>query len=198
MVVRHGETYWNAEGRCQGRLDRPMNDRGRRQVDALAESLRNVAIAAAYSSPLLRAAETAKAIARDVPVHLVPDLSELNYGALQGQRFADWPEEVLRQWEADPWSVTFPGGESLCDVRLRVSRAFRRIADAHRCGYVLISGHGHVNRVLLSEMLGLANDAFWRIAQPNTGTFFLTRDTVGWSAMPSSFQCVDAQTREAP
>jgi broad specificity phosphatase PhoE len=75
LLVRHGETDWNAEGRLQGQTDRPLNDFGRRQARQLAEQLESEELEAIYSSDLARARETAKIVGErlGLPVGLNPD-----------------------------------------------------------------------------------------------------------------------------
>jgi len=84
LLVRHGETDWNAEGRLQGHTDRPLNDFGRRQAAALAERLADDDIDAVYASDLARARETAEILADRLGLAVVtdPDLRERNWGQL--------------------------------------------------------------------------------------------------------------------
>ena len=173
-LVRHGETHWNARGLHQGTADVSLSARGVAQVGALAARLRQVAFDAAYSSALQRARDTAACIlaGRDVTLATDPALGELAYGAWQGKSRDAWQRDdpaVVARWDAAPWSVTFPGGESLDDVHRRVVPAWERIVAAHRGQCVLVSAHGHVNRVLLIHALRLPRDGFWTIAQPNAG-----------------------------
>lgn len=170
-LVRHAETEWNAEARCQGRADAPFSRLGQQQLAMLAEALTDVEFDAAYTSPLPRAQRTAEAILAGSRLRAasVPDLAELDYGEYQGSLFDEWPRELLAQWRSDPWSVSFGGGESLDDVKSRAVAAFRRIVAAHPGETVLVSAHGHVNRVLLLA-LEQSSRSFWDVDQLN-GTF---------------------------
>jgi broad specificity phosphatase PhoE len=167
-LVRHAETVWNAEDRCQGRAGAPFTPRGEQQLVALAESLRRVKFDAAYTSTLERARRTAEAIlhGRGLRAVGVPELMEIDYGAYQGQLFSDWPAGALEKWRKDPWSVAFPDGESLHGVRARTVGVVRRIASAHAGETILVSAHGHVNRLLLAELVPDTRE-FWSIEQPN-------------------------------
>src|SRR6476659_10216608 len=82
ILVRHGETDWNAAGRLQGHTDRPLNDYGRTQAKRLAEQLAGDGIAAIYASDLSRARETAESLG--LPVLVDPDLREKNWGSWEG------------------------------------------------------------------------------------------------------------------
>src|ERR1700704_4943984 len=86
LLVRHGETDWNAEGKLQGHTDRPLNDHGRRQAQALAERLAGNSIDAVYASDLSRARETAEMVGEKLglPVLVDPDLREKNWGNWEG------------------------------------------------------------------------------------------------------------------
>jgi len=174
-LVRHGETDWNADGRCQGTTDVPMNAVGVAQVQALAQELAHVAFDAAYTSPLARTRETATAILRRQRLRAmpVPELIELSYGALQGTTSASWDPSFATAWRDDPWSVAFPGGESLAMVRERAVPVLQRIVAMHSGETVLISGHGHLNRVLALHTLGRPEHEFWALEQANASALVL-------------------------
>ena len=183
-LVRHGETDWNATQRCQGTVDVPLNACGRNQAEALADALRDVRFDAAYSSPLARARRTAETILRrsDVRVTSMPALSEMSYGAWQGLTPDEWPDDARSRWTNSPWQMTFPEGESLDMVQQRVGPVIDQIVRRHAGETVLISGHGHANRVILISAGYCARDAFWDIAQPNGGAWVLEYDTEGTRA----------------
>src|SRR3954469_18439411 len=86
LLVRHGETDWNAEGKLQGHTDRPLNDYGRRQAEALAERLAEERVDAVYARDLARTRETAEIVGArlGLPVVLDPDLRERNWGTWEG------------------------------------------------------------------------------------------------------------------
>jgi len=168
-LVRHGETEWNADGRCQGRADADFTEAGRQQLISLAAELASVTLDAAYTSPLPRAMRTADAIltGRSLRARRVDALSEISYGRLQGTRFADWPAPLHDTWRRDPWSVAFPDGESLASVETRVLPAFEMIIAAHPGETVLVSSHGHVNRLILAAYHARPRADFWSIEQVN-------------------------------
>ena len=119
IIIRHGESVWNREGRYQGQMDAPLSELGLRQAEALAERLRNEPLDAIFTSPLQRAARTAEAIARyhpHVPMHTALALLEIHHGEWQGllveeviERYGDG----LREWRQHPTRAQMPGGEAL-------------------------------------------------------------------------------------
>lgn len=119
LYLRHGETAWNAQGLAQGRSDIPLNARGVTQAEEAAETLAAVGIDAVVASPLARAAETARIVARrlGLPVHTEPLLQEVSFGTLEGAVLGAWYEDWLRS-EATP-----AGGESFHELRDRARRA---------------------------------------------------------------------------
>ena len=150
-----------------------MNAAGIAQVERLSAILRETNLDAAYTSPLGRSRTTADMLLRGRGVQAVsdPDLAELSYGTLQGQVPREWPEELRSGWQAAPWSITFPEGESLELVRRRAIPVVRRIVTAHPREMILVSAHGHLNRVVIMDLLSLDRDSFWSIAQPNAGAY---------------------------
>lgn len=146
LVVRHGETAWNVEGRYQGQADPPLNDRGTAQAEEAAARLENAGVDAIYTSPLKRAAQTAEAIARrlSLPVRTDPRLMEIHQGRWQEQLVTDiqmqYPE-LLAQWRADPWSTSPPDGETLQAVRQRVTAAVADIVARHPDETVVVVTH---------------------------------------------------------
>ena len=125
-LVRHGQTEWNRELRFRGRADIPLDEDGHKQASAIADTLRGKDINAIYTSPLRRSVETARpvAIVFRVETTTVQEFIDINYGDWEGlacdevrQRYA----AVYRQWSEHPDLVTFPGGESLDDVKRRAA-----------------------------------------------------------------------------
>ena len=177
-LVRHGETDLNAANRCQGSLDVPMNAAGEAQVVELRARLADIRFDAAYTSPLGRASNSARILLNDseVPLTNVAALTELSYGKWQGTSHAEWPGNAAAQWRDNPWATTFPDGESLADVQRRVVPALHEIVRAHSAEShqkILVTAHGHVNRVLLLELMKRNADEFWSVKQVNCETWKL-------------------------
>jgi broad specificity phosphatase PhoE len=152
--VRHGESEANAARRFAGRTDSPLTERGRKQAEAVAETLAKVHFDRIVSSPLARCRDTAVVIARrhQLPVDLEPDLVEIDVGEKTGAPF----DEIvgLPEWRDDGF-VAWPRGETLDQVLSRTHRVITRIAAESSGQRVLVVGHGGVTRILMSHFLGM-------------------------------------------
>ncbi len=136
VLVRHGATDWNLQGRCQGATDRELHVTGIRQAQELAALLANESIQAVYSSGLKRARQTASLISQphNLPVIVEEDIRELNHGALEGLTFTEikarYPD-FLQRWRTEPAEIQVPGGERLADVADRAWSGLNRIVEQH-------------------------------------------------------------------
>jgi probable phosphoglycerate mutase len=142
IFLRHGETENNRLGLVAGASDVPLNATGQAQARAAAQRLTAGGIDAIWSSPLRRARDTADCVAQalGLPVLVVPELAERNWGELEGR-----PRELRQR------GVTPPGGESLEAFRARTLRGLQQIAPSR---LPLIVAHSGTFRVL-SDWLGL-------------------------------------------
>ena len=102
VLIRHGETAWNAERRLQGHLDIDLNEEGQRQARALAAALANEHFDVLVSSDLARASQTAKALGdlTGLPLYIDGRLRERCYGAVEGLRHADIEARFPREYAA--------------------------------------------------------------------------------------------------
>ena len=171
-LARHGESDWNVARRWQGHADRPLTELGRRQAAELAERLAEVPLDAVYSSDLLRARETAEAIAgpRGLPVHALRELREIDVGSWSGltrpeaeERF---PEAYLR------WTQGGHGwddGEEYEQMAKRVVDAVLGVAARHPGGCALVVAHGGPIRALHAVALGIDLSSHRRVrpVEPN-------------------------------
>jgi broad specificity phosphatase PhoE len=145
LLVRHGETDWNAEGKLQGHTDRPLNDCGRRQAKALAGRLAAERIDAVYASDLSRARETAEILGEKLGLAVVvdPDLREKNWGTWEGLT----SDERLH--------IEFEGETSEAH-RDRTLSAVQRIVERHPEGRIVVVTHGASLRRLQAAVSGFA------------------------------------------
>lgn len=161
LLVRHGETDWNLEQRIQGQLQISLNAKGRRQAELAAERLAQYEFAAAWSSDLARARETAEVILARLPglgLGLDEALREANFGLWEGLTYGEFravAPEAAAQWIEAPEEVEAPGGESLVQMRARVVAFARELLDQHPDTTVLLVTHGGPIRALVAEVSGV-------------------------------------------
>lgn len=173
LLVRHGETPWNREGRYQGRSDIPLSDVGQSQVRALGKRLAHIPISLAISSPLSRTRSTAEAIlaGRDLTLETDEALIEISHGKWEGQLASDIEishAEMFGTWRSRPDRdvPAGPDAETLGDVEERawpvLVRTCARLAADQTA---LIVAHDAVIRVLLCRVLGLPLTRVWMFRQ---------------------------------
>jgi probable phosphoglycerate mutase len=165
LLIRHGETEWNREGRVQGyHADSPLTETGREQVRALAERLAREGIDALHSSDAGRTRDTADPIGMATRLPVVHDkaLRERNYGVFEGRTFAEvereFPAEYERFRTRDSGYVP-PGGESATQFRDRVMAALERIAAEASGTRVAVVTHGGVLGIAYRNAMAVALDA---------------------------------------
>ncbi len=145
VLVRHGETDWNRDNRFQGHADPPLNDTGRAQARALAAELRNEPIAALYTSPLVRAAETAAILGEPLGLEPLtdPSLKEVDVGSWSGLTRTDierrFPDGFAR-WLAHGHG--WDDGETYAELGERVVAGLLTIGARHSDASVLAVTHG--------------------------------------------------------
>ena len=169
-LVRHGETEWARLGRHTGRTDIPLNERGQAQAVGLGDRLRGQSFALVLTSPLSRAADTARLGGFGDVAVVDNDLREWDYGDVEGMR-TDEIRERHPGWTI--WRGPWSGGETIDDVAARADRVLARARDIN--GDVLLFSHGHLLRVLAARWLALAPAAggMWALS---TATISL----LGW------------------
>ena len=176
VLVRHGETDWNRQGRFQGQIDIPLNTNGLSQAEAAGRALAAVHIDRAYTSAMARPRQTAEAILRPhpgVPLTSTRGLVEIGHGLWEGQLeseiAAGWPD-LLAAWKVAPQTVQMPEGETLQQVWDRSLQTWQRIAlslASHETA--LVVAHDAVNKTILCALLGLSPADIWAIKQGNGG-----------------------------
>lgn len=160
LLIRHGETDWNKEGRWHGQLDVPLNARGLEQAERITELLENQPVSAVYSSDLQRALSTARVLAEDKVAPLIPDhrLREIDQGKWQGLRVSDIKElyapEFHSHWR-DSLDGGPPGGETARQVQRRALAVVREIVQRHPHETVAVVSHGFTIAMLRLRFMGL-------------------------------------------
>ena len=158
-IIRHGKTAMNQANVLQGRSDCPLSEEGVRQAEEAAERLRGIRFSHVFSSPLRRAAQTARIIASDVPLKTDDRLIEMDYGPYEGVSLEQMPSE-LRTFFSDFVHNPAPRGmEPLSDVVKRAGAFLEEIRFLS--GDILISTHAIAMKGLLEYLTPDAQGAFW-------------------------------------
>ncbi len=176
ILVRHGETDWNMQGRFQGQIDIPLNKNGKAQANAAGSFLRKEIINKAYSSSLSRPLETANLILRkntnsDIKVKQEKGLIEIGHGLWEGKLESEiaksWPS-LLKDWKEHPASVQMPEGETIKEVAVRSLKCWKNICqELKEDETALVVAHDAVNKTILCHLLGLSPADIWMIKQGN-------------------------------
>ncbi len=170
MLVRHGEPEDAARGRCYGKLDIGLSERGREQVRRTTRWLENTPVAAIYTSPRRRARESAEITGNQLlrDVYVEDRLCEIDFGEFEGMTYDEvaerYPEKYLA-WMNRPTEVIFPGGESFEQMRERVTCAAAQILGSHTGQTIVLVTHGGVNRIILAEALRMESRDIFRLDQ---------------------------------
>jgi broad specificity phosphatase PhoE len=214
MLMRHGETPWNREGRVMGRNPVELSDNGRVQVQAavgLASVLKPDLI---VTSPLVRARQTAEIIADGVGgVRIVEDpaIAEVAYGRWEGMTFHDLiKDSYYAVYAESPVDHPTPGGETLPNVQDRGVAAVHRAVEANPGHRILFVSHGDIIRTVLCHFLGLELKFFHRLRVDNaafsgiqlSGNFAEVK-FINWLSEPSRtfvspFSAAKSQTDSQP
>lgn len=184
-LVRHGETAWNAEGRVQGQLDVPLNERGHAQARAVASALEGECFAALYSSDLARVRQTAGPSARclGLEVRIEHALRERHYGIFQSHTYTDvrerFPAEYARFKQKDP-DFDFGGGESLRNFAERAVGCVMRLAQRHKGQNLLVFTHGGVLEMVYRHVTGRGLSSPRDFELPNAALNWIGVEDDGW------------------
>ena len=159
FFVRHGATAATAEDRFSGYSGAELSEEGRWQAARLGERLAQQNISAIYSSPLSRALDTARIIARQCGLEPVTRdaLREIEHGHWEGMKREDVEQQFAAEystWEADPFTFAPEGAESGVAVLARALPVIREIVAAHHGTQVLVVSHKATLRLVLSSLLG--------------------------------------------
>lgn len=169
-LIRHGQVVNHHEFRYNGHFDVDITPIGVEQMNRLADFLKDHPINAIYSSDLQRTVKGARIIGNRLGINpvMVHSLRELNLGRWEGltrdEAISRFPEEATFSFK-DLATSKIQGGENLPELKERVIPALYEILERHRNQTICVLAHGGVNRVILSEAMGLPIENFFRIEQ---------------------------------
>lgn len=176
VLVRHGETDWNRQGRFQGQMDIPLNDNGRVQAQQAADFLKEMTFDFAITSPMQRPKETAELILNyhtHIALDTEPEFSEISHGTWEGKLELEidsgYPG-MLEQWRTQPETIQMPNGENLQQVWDRAIAAWEKLVQQARNNGTrtgLVVAHDAINKVILCHVAGAGAEKFWSFKQGN-------------------------------
>ena len=186
IIVRHGKTAWNEEGRFQGQMDSNLTDLGIRQAEALGERLKEEEFSAVYTSDLGRAAHTAELIAKQTGHQVTPNenLRERSFGIFEGYTKSEiaekYPEDYTH-FTTEGYAYVPPGGESIETVSTRLTNCLDQLAEEHSSGRFLVVTHGGIIGRFLRIVFGLQVESPRRFRVANAGLNIFTHDGSQWN-----------------
>jgi broad specificity phosphatase PhoE len=159
VIIRHGQSQGNAEGRFGGHTDTPLSTRGRRQAQATARALAGENFSAIYSSDLPRAIETADPLAKltGVSLQTTEALRERSVGVMEGLTFEEAAEQHPEQYQAllrRDFEHVLVGGESYRQTLDRASRLLDEAIEQHKGGRIVLFAHTGTICILILHLLG--------------------------------------------
>jgi 2,3-bisphosphoglycerate-dependent phosphoglycerate mutase len=166
VLIRHGESIWNAQNRFTGWIDVPLSEKGRAEAKKAAEKIKHLSFDVAYTSALTRAQETLAIILKELgktelPVIKHQALNERDYGDLSGLDKAatakKYGDEIVKLWRRS-FDIAPPGGESLKDTAARTLPFYERTIalDLAAGRNVLVVAHGNSNRSIVMSLESLS------------------------------------------
>lgn len=190
ILVRHGETENQISNRYIGLTDVPLSERGKRQALSLARTFAREKPDAVYTSPLLRAKNTAAPIAKSLfvsPVE-VAELCDRSYGVWENMTIEEiqdkFPDEY-REWYQNWMDYEIPQGESVLQVVERNAIAVRRILESHEKGKIVIVTHEECIRNILALLFDMNVEGAWHFQVNHAGICRLKVDEYGFAVMTS-------------
>ena len=183
-LVRHGQTEWNLVDKLRGRSDISLDEVGFRQVTAAGKALSGKTIVAVYSSPLIRAVQTAEALA--APHGLKPIVHEafhdFDFGVWSGRDrpvIYDEYKEEYRLYKEEPHLFRAPGGESFWEVYERVLFGMKELNEAHPGAETAVATHNVTSIIMLLAVMEMPLSKYWMLDTGNASISRFTRSLDG-------------------
>ena len=158
-IIRHGKTELNRAKVLQGRSNYPLNEEGIRQAERAAELLRGIKFTRVYSSPLIRAVQTAELVAPGKEILLDERLIEMDYGPYEGLGLDRLPPEILTFFSDFVHNPAPEGMEQLASVVARAGSFLEELRDLP--GDILISTHAIAMKGILEYLTPASQGAYW-------------------------------------
>ncbi len=162
VLIRHGITEWNKQGRYCGHKDIGLSSEGRAQAARLARKLKAVKFDKIYCSDRKRAFQTSRIIFKGADLITVKELREINFGVLEGLRHKEIMEEygdIYEKWLKDPYKNNIPKAEPMSVFRKRIKTAIANIIRSNSNKTIAIVCHGGAIGVFVNSILKMSD--FW-------------------------------------
>jgi 2,3-bisphosphoglycerate-dependent phosphoglycerate mutase len=197
VVIRHGETLWNLDGRYQGHADSPLTEKGIAQAEAVGKRMKQYPFDVLYSSDLPRAYRTAQCIATNTQQKIVIDtrLRERNLGIFQGmcrEEFVQQHPEIYAQYQANLLDYVIPQGESIRQCYQRSMEYFETLAQHHAGATIVLVTHGGILANLLKCALNIPLQAPRNFHVWNASLNVFSYDQHGWTLESWGDRCHEA------
>ncbi len=194
ILIRHGECDGNAKDMFRGQMDFPLNERGLKQASEAGQAAKLLGIDAIYSSPLLRARQTAQAVADACGLQVLecPGINNVCLGDWEGRAKAEIAIEQPKLWETwlkNPEDLDFPGMEPLTEVMVRARAALDDIVERHRGGTVALVSHRTTLKPLVASCMEVPKPWFWRFHFDTASLTTLLNDEIGYSLLHLNMTC---------
>jgi len=168
ILVRHGECEGNIKRMFRGRADFPLNERGLIQAQDLTRELKNFPVKYIYSSPLVRARQTAEAIGEQcgAEVKIEEGFSNIELGSWEGRFMKEIAQEYPKEWELwvnNPEKLKVEDMETLYDVQKRAKACLDSLVSQHNGEVLVVVSHRAVLKPLIAACLNIASPYFWKI-----------------------------------
>ena len=168
FLVRHGECEGNIRGMFRGRADFPLNERGIIQARDLAGELKNFPVKYIYSSPLVRARQTAEAIGEQggAEIKVEEGFNNIELGSWEGRFMKEIAQEYPKEWELwvhNPEKLRVKDMETLYDVQKRAKTCLDNLVSKHGGETLAVVSHRALLKPLISACLNIASPYFWKI-----------------------------------
>lgn len=164
-LIRHGQTIWNEQRRMQGAKDSELTKLGIKETIALSKRVKDMKLDEVYSSPLGRTRQTKKLALgeRKLPVTLLKEIQEMDFGILEGMVFEEasekYPEVLDNLWNKPKLYVN-ETGESFEDVKKRIERGLD-IIDSSKVKDIMVVSHGIIIGMIINMALGKGIESIW-------------------------------------
>ena len=185
ILIRHGITRWNKEGRYCGRIDVSLSREGRSQAKKLKAIFKDITVDKIYCSDKKRALQTCRIIFKGAKFTRLKALREINFGVIEGLRHKQIMQKygaVYERWINDPYKNHIPGAEKMNDFKERICTVINKIARANPDKTVAIVCHGGVIGIFVSSIYKSKN--FWHYVPKAASVTVVERKNNKWEKLP--------------